>query len=49
MNLMKCFQFPNKKITNYDVSKSIPHKVQKHWGKACHQNPMKSGCKIYES
>ena len=48
MNLMKCFQFPNKKTTTCAVSKPMPHKVQNYWDKVCHQNPAKSGCKIYE-
>ena len=49
MNLMKRFQFPNKKTTTCGISKPIPHKVQNYWDKACDQNPAKSGCKIYES
>ena len=49
MNLMKYFQFPNKKTTTCAVSKPMPHKVQNYWDKVCHQNPAKPGCKIYES
>ena len=49
MNLMKYFQFPNKKITTCAVSKPMLHKVRNYWDKACHQNPTKPGCKIYES
>ena len=49
MNLTKCFQFPNKKVTGSEVSKPMPHKVQNCWYKVCYQNPAKPGCKIYES
>jgi hypothetical protein len=49
MNLMKCFQFPNKKITTNGVPKPEPQKDQNYWDKACDQNPAKSGCKIYEN
>ena len=49
MNLIKCFQFPNKKITIYGVPKPDTQKDQKYWDKVCEQNPAKPGCKIYEN
>ena len=49
MNLMKCFQFPNKKITTYGVPKPEPQKDQNYWDKACRHNPANPGRKIYEN
>ena len=49
MNLMKYFQFPNKKTITCAVSKPMHHKVKYYWDKVCHQNPAKPGCMIDES